>query len=300
MSGDAGYNPPPKPTQIFAHTWREAAERFQREGSSWKSDRTQDLQLQILSWCSPRLGRLELKEIDPDCIDWILDELAAEPRKPSTVNRYLGVLRAVLNSAVKWRWLIHAPRVPHLRDRARRVRWLTYQEARHLLWQLPKHLSDLAAFSLETGLRRSNVTGLQWTQVDLQRRIAWIHADQAKARKAIPVPLSLTAITILQRWKGAHATHVFCYRGKPIKQTNTKAWRAALDRARIRNFRWHDLRHTWASWHAQNGTPRYILQELGGWADERMVRNYAHLSAEHLQPYVDQLHQKLRNPKRRT
>ena len=58
-----------------------------------------------------------------------------------------------------------------------------------LLSCLPEHLADMAAFTLATGLRRANVTGLQWSQVDLVRRLAWIHPDQAKARKAIPVPL---------------------------------------------------------------------------------------------------------------
>ena len=63
----------------------------------------------------------------------------------------------------------------------------------------------------------------------------------------------------------------------------------ALERARIENFRWHDLRHTWASWHVQKGTPLVALQELGGWESAQMVRRYAHLSAEHLAPYAERL-----------
>jgi hypothetical protein len=70
---------------------------------------------------------------------------------------------------------------------------------------------------------------------------------------------------------------------------NTKAWRQALDRAGIQDFRWHDLRHTWASWHVQNGTPLFAQQELGGWQSSEMARRYAHLSAEHLTPYADRL-----------
>ncbi len=56
-----------------------------------------------------------------------------------------------------------------------------------------------------------------------------------------------------------------------------------------KDFRWHDLRHTWASWHVQNGTPLHALQELGGWETADMVRRYAHLAAEHLAPYADRL-----------
>ena len=119
-------------------------------------------------------------------------------------------------------------------------------------------------FSLETGLRRANVVGLEWSQVDLVRRTAWIHPDQAKARKAIAVPLSGAAVIVIREQLGKHQTHVFSYRGHPVTQVNTKAWKAGLGRAGIENFRWHDLRHTWASWHVQAGTPLYVLQELGG------------------------------------
>ena len=58
-------------------------------------------------------------------------------------------------------------------------------------------------------------------------------------------------------------------------------------RVGIGNFRWHDLRHTWASWHAQNGTPLHVLQELGGWESPLMIRRYAHFATEHLAAYVN-------------
>ena len=176
-----------------------------------------------------------------------------------------------------------------LKEATRRVRFLNRDDALRLLAELPEHLADMAAFSLATGLRRANVTGLQWSQVDLARRLAWIHPDQAKARKAIPVPLNAEALALITKQAGKHATHVFSFRGRPIIQLNTKAWYAALGRAGIEDFRWHDLRHTWASWHVQNGTPLFVLQELGGWASTEMVRRYAHLAADHLAPYAERL-----------
>ena len=87
----------------------------------------------------------------------------------------------------------------------------------------------------------------------------------------------------------SHPTHLFSFNGKPIIQVSTKAWYRGLDRAGITDFRWHDLRHTWASWHVQNGTPLHALQELGGWETADMVRRYAHLTADHLAPYADRL-----------
>lgn len=135
----------------------------------------------------------------------------------------------------------------------------------------------MARFTLATGLRESNVVKLEWSQVNLERRCAWIHADQAKARKAIPVPLNAEAVLVLRRQIGKHQTRVFTYKGRPVTKANNHAWRKALVRAGIENFRWHDLRHTWASWHVQQGTPLHVLQELGGW------------SVEHLAEYADNL-----------
>ena len=75
---------------------------------------------------------------------------------------------------------------------------------------------------------------------------------------------------------------VFSYGGNTIVQCNTKVWKNALKRVGIESFRWHDLRHTWASWHVQNGTSLQELQQLGGWTSFEMVLRYAHLSSDHL------------------
>jgi integrase len=171
----------------------------------------------------------------------------------------------------------------------RRIRWLTTGQAERLLEHLPEHLKAVARFSLATGLRKRNVVELEWSQVDLQRRIAWVHPDQAKARKAIAVPLNAEAIVVLRDQAGKHVCRVFTYSGLPVRQVNTKAWRKALERAGIEDFRWHDLRHTWASWHVQAGTPLHVLQELGGWESVEMVRKYARLAADHLTEYADRL-----------
>jgi len=148
--------------------------------------------------------------------------------------------------------------------------------------ELPDHLAALTRFSLATGLRQANATGLRWDQIDMTRAVAWIHADQAKGGKAIPVPLNSEALAVVREQIGRNPTVVFTFDGRPILQPNTKAWRKALVRAGIDDFRWHDLRHTWASWHVQAGTPLHVPQESGGWETPAMVRRYAHLAPEHL------------------
>ena len=79
------------------------------------------------------------------------------------------------------------------------------------------------------------------------------------------------------------------YHSAPVTQCNTKAWRHALARAGIENSRWHDLRHTWASWHVQNGTSLQELQQLGGWSSFEMVLRYAHLSSDHLRDAAERI-----------
>lgn len=123
----------------------------------------------------------------------------------------------------------------------------------------------------------------------LVRRVAWIHPDQAKARRAIPVPINNDAVLLLRERLGKHPLYVFSYHGKRITQVSTKAWYAALEKAGIEDFRWHDLRHTWASLHVQAGTPLFALQEMGGWSSAEMVRRYAHLAADDLAPYAEKL-----------
>lgn len=87
------------------------------------------------------------------------------------------------------------------------------------------------------------------------------------------VPLSAEAVEVIREQIGKNLEYVFTYLGKPVTQVNTKARAKGLKAAGIEDFRWHDLRHTWASWHMQAGTPLYALQQLDGWSRRRWCRN---------------------------
>lgn len=270
-----------------SYTWNDAVVRFLTETSHKASQVSDKIHLR---WLDKFLNGVELSSIKRDLLDKIMAARIADGVTSSSVNRVMEVVRAILRKAAnEWEWLDRAPSFRMLPEPTRRIRFLTQNEAERLIAVLPEHLAAMVRFSLETGLRRANVVGLEWSQVDLARRTAWIHPDQAKARKAIAVPLSEAAVIVIRAQLGKHQTHVFSYRGHRVTQVNTKAWRAGLVRAGIENFRWHDLRHTWASWHVQAGTPLYVLQELGGWESAEMVRKYAHMSTAHLVGYVDRL-----------
>jgi integrase len=270
-----------------SHFWEEAVLRYLKE-KRYKASLGDDKA--HLRWLDQHLRGVKLDGIDRGVIDRVTERRAGEGVSNATVNRTLEVLRAVLRKAVnEWDWLDKALAIRMLPEPKRRIRWLSRDEAERLLAELPEHLRAMARFSLATGLRRRNVMELEWSQVDLKRRRAWIHPDQAKARKAIAVPLNAEAMVVLREQAGKHASRVFTYKGMPVKQVNTKAWKKALARVGIEDFRWHDLRHTWASWHVQAGTPLHVLQELGGWESVEMVRKYAHLAADHLTQYAERL-----------
>lgn len=215
-----------------------------------------------------------------------LNEATAEsfvailPANPSTFNRAANLIQAALRKAGV------GIKIKMAKQPAGRVRWLTGDEWQRLDRALPDFLRPLARFSVATGLRKRNVTHLEWSQVDLERRVAWIHADQAKSGRAIGIPLSDAAMAVLRSRRGIDEHWVFSRDGKPMRQFQW-TWEQALKKAKINNFRWHDLRHTWASWHIQNGTRLEVLKELGGWAAMSMVLRYAHLAPDHLAAYAN-------------
>jgi integrase len=226
-------------------------------------------------------GTLYLDQITAERIDQTAK--ARVGTAPATKNRMVALIRAILRRAERqWEWIDRAPAVRTYSAPNQRIRWITREEADLLIKELPDHLADMARFTLATGLRRANVTKLEWGQIDMQRRVAWIHPDQAKARRAIGIPLNADACDVLMQWIGRDDRWVFTYQGHPVEQVSTSAWYKALKRAGIENFRWHDLRHTWASWHVQGGTSLQDLMAMGGWASYDLVLRYAHLAPEHL------------------
>ena len=266
--------------------WLEAAMRWLEESSHKRSIKDDKVHLR---WLDPHLRDMSLSKIDRDLIEGMA-KLKENSTSPATVNRMLAVVRAILRKAEReWGWIEKAPTLRMRAESKERIRWLTKEEAIKLLDELPPHLADMAAFTLVTGLRRSNVTGLCWKDVDLEKAHALVHPDQSKSKKAIPVPLNENAIAIIKKQMGKHDEFIFSYKGNRIIQCSTKAWRKALERAAISSFRWHDLRHTWASWHVQNGTTLQELQLLGGWSSFEMVLRYAHLSSDHLKQAADRV-----------
>lgn len=257
-------------------------------------------------WLEKHLKNYRLDEITKDVIEAVAREKEKERRemrvvngvnvlkikkiKPATVNRMLALIRAVLNRAcAHWEWIDRVPPVRMRVENNARVNWLTKEQAAKLLNELPQHLKDMARLSLLTGLRESNVRELKWSEVDLVNRQIIVPPEKSKNKKPLNSPLNDEATEVIKEQIGKHTIYVFTYKGRKVWQCSTQAWRKALKRAEIYNFRWHDLRHTWASWHVQCGTTLQELFELGGWSSFEMVLRYAHLSSNHLKEAANRI-----------
>ncbi|HAF43447.1 MAG TPA: site-specific integrase [Gallionellaceae bacterium] len=275
-------------------TWDEAALEWVDEHAMHKASFETDRVRLIL--LTDKLTGQPLTNITTESMLEIRKELLTT-RAPATANRFMAIISAVLNYSHAKGKLAAVPKIPYLPEPKDRFRWITRSEAKAIIAELPEHLAAMTRFALATGLRRANITGLTWNNIDTDRNVAWIWPDEAKAGKPISVPLNADAIAVLQERfnqkdkKGTpcrDARYVFTYRKKPVERTTTKAWVEALDRAGIADgFTFHDLRHTWASWHVMGGTPLEVLRQLGGWADMTMVLRYAHLAPGYVAGYAE-------------
>lgn len=267
------------------YTWEQAVNRWLDERSSKETIKDD---MSMLRWWNKHLAGLPLKKITRDLVLWCMNEKRKES-SPSRANRYAALLRAIFNAALKdWCW-IEAGDVPRVRlfpEPKKRVRYLTKEQVTDLLSNLNGHQRDMAEFALCTGMRQGNIKNLRWSEVDMKRKVLHIAAEQMKNGMALGIPLNAGAMSVLERRRGIHPEFVFTYHGQPVKQVNTKAWKDALKKAGISNYRWHDNRHTWASTMIQSGVPLHILKVLGGWQNSAMVERYAHLAPEHLHQYA--------------
>ncbi|MBV8045135.1 MAG: site-specific integrase [Pluralibacter sp.] len=203
-----------------------------------------------------------------------------------TINRYRAFIVRAFSLALKHGWIENRPYIPELREPKVRVKWMRKWQARELIDALETDIMRrVVSFALLTGARRGEILSLTWENVDIENRNAIVTAENAKSGRARALPLNDEAIRIL-RESDMSCEYVFSVDGERLSDIDRVDFFRATQKARISDFRFHDLRHTWASWHVQNGTPLMMLKEMGGWETLEMVKKYAHLSAEHLNRFV--------------
>lgn len=194
---------------------------------------------------------------------------------PAAVNRELALLRAILNRARRTRkarvqdidWRAH-----WLREAPPRTRVLSAEEERRLIDECAEHLKAPVQFALLTGLRLGNTIGLHWAQVDFQARTMTF---KAKGDRTLVLPITAPVLVILANQGPRGTGPVFRYKGEKIASWR-KAWAGAKARAGIKDFRWHDLRHTAASRMVAAGVDISAVQEVLNHSSITVTRRYVH------------------------
>lgn len=277
----------------------------------------------------PDFLKLPLAEISAHAVEqWRASRLALG-RKPSTVNRDLNDLKAAMSRAVSWGYIaehslqdVKACKT----DRFAKCRFLSDAELSSLMDALDEresgiregrrsanewrrirgrelypdlsgqafadHLKPMVLISLNTGLRRGELFSLTWADIDFDRAVLSVRGETAKSGRTRHIPLNSKALAILKDWQGQASSSgdlVFpSDTGKKFDNVNS-AWKALLRVAAIDSFRWHDMRHTFASRLVMAGVDLNTVRELLGHADYKMTLRYAHLAPSFKASAVERL-----------
>jgi len=231
-------------------------------------------------------GNHYLTEITPAMISDYKVKRRSDGVSPRTINYELITMSHAFNMAIREWGLVNENPVTKVRkDRVSNniERWLTSEEEIRLLKESPKWLQDIILFAIHTGLRQSEILDLKWSQVDMNRRTVTIH--EQKNRCIDTLPLNETAMNVLRDRHNPDLPldrYVFpnTLGTRKGNRLLLKAFYVALEKSGISNFRFHDLRHTFATRLIRKGADLYTVQKLGRWKTVTMVQRYAHHHAE--------------------
>ncbi len=216
----------------------------------------------------------------------------ARPFAVATINRYLKLLHAVLRLGVRRGLLVSNPAssVELAHENNARNRCLSADEEARLLKALPAWLRPLVVVAMHTGMRRGELLGLRWADVDLNS--GQLHIRRDKAGDGRWVAFNSEALDALRAAKSRSVVSqlVFCTpEGRSLALNFKRYWQPAVKAAGLSDFRFHDLRHTFASRLVSRGVSPYIVQHAGGWRTASMMQRYAHLDPGTIRAAVELL-----------
>lgn len=275
-----------KPVRLF----EEAVILFLKDAKEQKNFTTKQSRAEYFL---SKFGGYDLNSITGEMIAKSLPEININTGKKvssATKNRYRADIMRMLSLAYKLDWMDSIPYVPRFKEPKVRVSWITKEKANLLIHHLKlEWMKNACFFALTTGARLSEIFTLTWKNVDFVNRIATVTNENAKSGKARALLLNDNAIDILRALSFKSKSEFVFTRstGKRVYDIDRRDFKNACNLAGINNFHFHDLRHTWASWHVQAGTPLFTLKELGGWETLEMVKKYAHLNAGHMLEFAN-------------
>lgn len=294
-------------------TLAEAIDRYVAEELPKKSRGGNDQHAQF-QWWREALGAFYLANINPAMISEARDRLLREPRmakrgerkrnlrprSAATVARYMAALSRLFSVAIKeWQWLADNPfrRVSKPREPAGRIRFLSTDERERLLAvcrKLNPVLYTVVVVAISTGMRRDEIMSLRWEQVDFaNERITLIKTKNGEPRS---VPIKGACKTLLQQHavvRRIDSDLLFPGQNPASPIEFQKDWRKALAQAEIGNFRFHDLRHTAASYLAEGSASLLEIAHVLGHKTLSMVKRYAHLTEQSQHRVVEQMNKRI-------
>ncbi len=296
-----------KTTEAKRHTLAELIDRYIRDVLPGKKS-ARDQAQQLARW-KTEIGSYTLADVTPSLLAECRDKLGREitvrrtHRSPASVVRYMAALSSAFTIAVKeWGWLDDNPlrKVTKPREPRGRVRFLSDDERVRLLKVCKEsanpYLYPVVVLALSTGMRNGEIMGLTWDDVDLNRGRAILHETKNGERRAVAITShALEQVKELSKVRRIDSNLLFpAKENRPLKPMDLRSsWRVAVKKAGLDDFRFHDLRHSAASYLAMNGASLAEIAEVLGHKTLQMVKRYAHLSEGHTARVVESMNQKI-------
>lgn len=247
----------------------------------------------MLEQLKKKWGAYDIRQINPLLIEGFRKDLLERGRKRSTTNRYLALLGKMMNLAIDWGLLTQNPvsRVKFFSEKANfRETILSLEEEDALLKKCPKRLLPIVQVALNTGMRRGEILGLRWSQVDLAARTIKLSQTKSGKPRVIPINAFLFDILTGQERKTGYSDFVFLNRAtrRPFQDVK-RAFNTAATNAGIEGLRFHDLRHTFASRLVAAGVDLITVKDLLGHHSVKVTERYTHTNAEQKKKAVEML-----------
>ena len=267
----------------FGDFSQEFLERHSRNKRSFKRDKG------IMKILNSHFGDKFLHRITPLMVEDYKKIRLGEHRAKGTVNREVACLKCMFNKAILWGKAKENPvtKVQLFKEDNTIVRYLSEDEKQRLLNACKisdaSHLYSIVILALNSGMRKGEILNLRWQDIDLVNR--FIHIETSKSGKRRDIPMNVLLTETLKSSKiefdRTQDEYVFCDNsGKPFTRLD-RSFKTSLRRAGIRNFRFHDCRHDFASYWMMNGGDIYTLSKILGHSTVKVTERYAHLSADY-------------------
>ncbi len=281
--------------QSHKKTFRDMTIKYMAEYAIKKAPKSMLRDTISLKHLLPVFGTKLLSQITANQVNSYKVMRRNEGASASSINKELAFAKHSFNIAIRtWEWIKENPfiRVSMEKLPAQRVRYLTAEEFDRLYNSCNERLKPIVLLAAYTGMRKDNILSLTWQQVDINRGVITLEHTKNGERLGLPMHEQVKELlSKLKRVRHISSFYVFnSSQGTKIDESKVGKWfRQALRESGIENFRFHDLRHTFASWLVQNGVDLYRVQQLLGHKTGDMTRRYAHLAPDNLRTAINSL-----------